>query len=689
MANVPITPNPNGCTISCSGGGSGEIEEGSTLSLTCTRKNYHVDDTPMPHWEILYGGGADPSVLTCSVTVGNDNIKKICGFLSTTSPLDGSQATGGVNITLHGLLQNDTIDNNAEYNMNLSGSYIRTTTDSEGESHSQSGDVTGLRKDAIGWFPAGPKVEGDFDANFPIFMTMAEADTWLLTGEGTPLNVMTPIEPNTYDYYIYNMITSTLGSGTDFENYERYATVTNGRLAYYLKTDGMFDRALTGVENITDVYKGDSPEEDPMPLATVPFTKALGAAVKYDNGDKYYPLMYQTNIPTFDTKAHADNYILTGDETGIIDKWRTDDVQPGEIGDPTDQTEQGENGAVFSYGGGMFRLTNAQLASFYAEAFNTDPNVMQSILDGLQLFGSNQINSIHDVMYIPFAAEDVATLSSGNDIYLGSYKMTTLTGDRVLKNDKLINMGTHYFAPPYGAGDHRNYAPLCRIFVMLPYAGTHELQIDKYIGKNITLKLAVDLTTGAGTYFIFSNQTIMDSFDCQIGAHRPLTAVDHAQHVAAVTNAILQTGTQGIKTVAGATNAINPAQAATASREATKTSLNAAGLGGVVGGAIGTVVSGYQGMQSTIDYPMTERGSFNGFLGMFDVKSPYFVFCQMQTKQAENLIRVKGKPSAAGGKLSSFFGYFEAAAVDLPSFSGTEAEAEELMSILKGGIYID
>jgi hypothetical protein len=181
----------------------------------------------------------------------------------------------------------------------------------------------------------------------------------------------------------------------------------------------------------------------------------------------------------------------------------------------------------------------------------------------------------------------------------------------------------------------------------------------------------------------------MDSFDCQIGAHRPLTAVDHAQHVSAVTNAILQTGTQGIKTVAGATNAINPAQAATASREATKTSLNAAGLWGAVGGAIGTVVSGYQGMQSTIDYPMTERGSFNGFLGMFDVKSPYFVFCQMDTKQAENLIRVKGKPSAAGGKLSSFFGYFEAAAVDLPSFSGTEAEAEELMSILKGGVYID
>lgn len=691
MANVQISPNPNGSTISCGGvGGSGEIENGTLITFNTSRHNYTQQQG---EWIDKYGGGWDPIDYTNTFTISDVNDHdRICIYLvakNSTYPLDGSQIAGGVAVSF----LTRTTDGEVDGNIGIVGTGERTITEhhSDGTSTTTSRDLPYINygQISISWGGAAPRLDGDISANIPIFATYEEAEHWLLTGEGDPLNAPEPIVPNTYDYYIYNMITSTLGSGTDFENFERYATVTNGRLAYYLKTDGMFDRALTGVENITDVYKGDSPDEDPMPLATVPFTKALGAAVKYDNGDKYYPLMYQTNIPTFDTKAHADAYILNGDETGMIDKWRTDDVIPGEIGDPTDTTEQGENGAVFSYGGGMFRLSNAQLASFYMEAFNTDPNVMQSILDGLQLFGSNQINCIHDVMYIPFNAEDVATLSSGNDIYLGSYKMTTLTGDRVLKNDKLINMGTHYFAPPYGAGDHRNYAPLCRIFVMLPYAGTHELQVDKYIGKNVALKLAVDLTTGAGTYFVFSNNTIMDSFDCQIGAHRAITAVDHAQHVAAVTNAILQTGTQGIKTVAGATHAINPAQAATASREATKTSLNAAGLGGVVSGAIGTVVSGFQGMQSTIDYPMTERGSFNGFLGMFDVKSPYFVFCQMKTKQAQNLIAVKGKPSAAGGKLSSFFGYFEAAAVDLPSFSGTEAEAEELMSILKGGIYID
>lgn len=688
MANVQISPNPNGSSISCGGGGgSGEIVNGTVINFSVSRHNYTQQQG---EWIDKYGGW-DPSEQDNTFTITNVNgHDRICIYLTSGDyPLDGSEATGGVSLSFMTRRTDGTVD----VNIGITGTGERSTTThhSDGTSTTETRELPYINYGlpTVQWAPAAARVNGEISANIPIFATRAEAKTWILTGEGDPLNTPEPIEPNTYDYYIYNMITSTLGSGTDFENFERYATVTNGRLAYYKKTDGMFDRALTGVENITYVYKGDSPEENPMPLATVPFTKALGNALKYDNGDKWYPLMYQTNIPTFDTKEHADAYILNGDETGIIDKWRSDDVIPGEIGEPTDQTEQGKNGAVFSYGGGMFRLSNAQLASFYAEAFNTDPNVMHSILEGLQLFGSNQINAIHDVMYIPFDADDVATLSNGNDIYLGSYKMTTLTGDRVLKNDKLINMGTHYFAPPYGAGDHRNYAPLCRIFVMLPYAGTHELQIDKYIGKNITIKLAVDLTTGAGSYFIFSNQTIMDSFDCQIGAHRPLTAVDHAQHVSAVTNAILQTGTQGIKTVAGATNAINPAQAAKAGREATKTSLNAAGLGGAVGGAIGTVISGFQGMQSTIDYPMTERGSFNGFLGMFDVKSPYFVFCQMKTKQAENLIRVKGKPSAAGGKLSSFFGYFEAAAVDLPSFSGTEAEAEELMSILKGGIYID
>lgn len=702
--NVLFSPNPYGSEVTIGGGAiPSDDPEGKEFYFKTERTSYYVSSPTLPPtYEIQYGSGWAPKDAEVRGTFTGQGYGRIAAYIDWANEMteleyDGSRLWG---LDLDGSIIGIK-DGNIE-NVTY-GKWDATKTVKEykqdGTSETTTSDTDQLRFGDTGCWPSialdniAPKCKASIETNIPLFLTQAQAAEYCRSGDTTGiLNGDVPVEPNDYDYYLYNRISTTVGAGWDIENLFRYKMNTGKRLAFYMHSDfGLdeYDRVLVGSSEIAQSYKGDYYGQDPFPDSNEIAMRALGEQRKMQSGTTYTPVMYETNIPTFDTYAHALDYINTGNETGMLDKWRTDEVQPGEIGDPTDQTEQGENGAVFSYGGGMFRLSNIDLAKFYAEAFNTDPNVMQSILDGLQLFGSNQINAIHDVMYIPFAAEDVATLSSGNDIYLGSYKMTTLTGDRVLKNDKLINMGTHYFAPPYGAGDHRNYAPLCRIFVMLPYAGTHELQIDKYIGKNVTLKLAVDLTTGAGTYFVLSNNTIMDSFDCQIGAHRAITAVDHAQHVAAVTNAILQTGTQGIKTVAGATHAINPAQAATASREATQTSLNAAGLGGVVSGAIGTVVSGFQGMQSTIDYPMTERGSFNGFLGMFDVKSPYFVFCQMKTKQAQNLIAVKGKPSAAGGKLSSFSGYFEAAAVDLPSFSGTEAEAEELMNILKGGIYID
>lgn len=702
--NVLFSPNPYGSEVVIGGGAiPSDDPEGKEFYIKTERTNYFISSPTLPPtYEIKYGAGWSPKEAEVRGTFTGEGFGRIAAYIDYSNTMtaleyDGSSPwginlDGGIIGIKNGNFENVTFGKwDAEKTIKTYNQDGTETTTTENTDQLRFADTTcypGAAMDNI-----APRCEGRLETNIPLFLTQAEAQEYCRSGDTTGiLNGDVPVTPNVYDYHMYNRISTTVGAGWDIENLFRYKMNSGKRLAFYMHSDfgiDEYDRVLVGSDEIEQSYKGDYYGQDPFPDSNEIAMRALGEQRKMQSGTTYTPVMYETNIPTFDTLAHAQNYIDTGDETGIIDKWRTDDVIPGEIGDPTDQTDQGENGAVFSYGGGMFRLSNAQLASFYTEAFNTDPNVMQSILDGLQLFGSNQINAIHDVMYIPFNAEDVATLSSGNDIYLGSYKMTTLTGDRVLKNDKLINMGSHYFAPPYGAGDHRNYAPLCRIFVMLPYAGTHELQVDKYIGKNVTLKLAVDLTTGAGTYFVLSNNTIMDSFDCQIGAHRAITAVDHAQHVAAVTNAILQTGTQGIKTVAGATHAINPAQAATAGREATKTSLNAGGLGGAVSGAIGTVVSGFQGMQSTFDYPMTERGSFNGFLGMFDVKSPYFVFCQMKTKQAQNLIAVKGKPSAAGGKLSSFSGYFEAAAVDLPSFSGTEAEAEELMSILKGGIYID
>lgn len=684
---VVFSPNPYESKVTIAGGAiPSDNPEGKEFYFKTERKNYYISSPTLPPtFEIRYGAGWSPKDGEVRGTFTGQGYGRIAAYIDyantmTTLEYDGSRLWG---INLDGGIigiKNGNIENVAFGKWDAERTIKQYNQD--GTSETSTSDTDQLRFADSGCWPGNaldniaPKCEASLETNIPLFLTQAQAAEYCRSGDTTGiLNGDVPVEPNVYDYYMYNRISTTVGAGWDIQNLFRYKMDDGKRLAFYMHSDfGLdeYDRVLVGSDGIAQSYKGDFYGQDPFPESNEKAMRALGEQRKMQSGTTYTPVMYETNIPTFDTLAHALNYIETGDETGIIDKWRTEDVQPGEIGEPTDDTEQGQNGMVYSFGGGMYRLTASELAIVYGEIFDTSPDVQEAILNGLKLFGSNQINAIVDVMYLPINVDDVATLSSDSDIYLGSYKLRQ-TGDRVLKNDKIIDMGSVYFAPPYGPGDFRNYEPACKIYVMLPYAGTHELQISKYIGKNIGLKLAVDVTTGAATYYVYANQTIMDSFDCVIGAHRPITATDQARYVSDASNAIKQTAVQSISTVASAV----------------KGGATAGNLAGTANGAYNTVMSGYQAMQVLNDAPMTQRGGHSGAVSLFDVKQPYFIFAQQKPVQPSNLQQLKGKPSSAGGKMRNFSGYLECASVDLPSFSGTQEEAEELISILKGGVYID
>ena len=673
MANISFSPNPNDCACNITGSGGGALGGNESHTITYTLKKWRYETTPMPHWEPDGNVSETTQIRTKSainyarwgaVVTGNLDQQPLDGHIFFTS-IERVRAFNGSTI------EEIQYDGNVWDIANASGTTVNENAQHETTTTTYNPTGYRLNSSSFGW--NNIKAELEFDPGCLVFATVEDLDDYLTTGN-TENAINTPVpEPETqtgYDYYMYNQITNTVGAGLNYEYYYRYTMNPNERLALYLKEDGSpYDRVLKGVGGIAQIYKGDSYSEEVFPMASSTQTQFLGLRKKLDSGTTWTPIMYETNIPTFDTEAHADNYILTGDETGIIDKWRTDDVEPGEIGEPTDNTPQGENGMVLTYGGKMYRMSNLQLFHFYEEIFDGQSSTINAILDGLQLFGANQINAIQGVTYFPFDVSHVAQLSIGSDIYIGAYKITSTTGDVVQKNNKLINMGTVYYAPPYGARDFRNYEPGCKLYIMLPFAGLHELQISKYIGKNVTLKMAVDLATGTGTYFLYAGNTIMDTFDCLVGVHRPITAVDHAQHVSASMNAILQTGTSAIKTLeAGASK----------------------NLGGVAGGAINTVLQGYQTLQTVNDAPMSTRGSFTGGTGLFDVKSPYFIFAQMKPQTPANLQAVMGRPSSAGGLVNSFSGYLSTCAFTLADgFTGTQEEAEEIYNLMAGGVYID
>lgn len=414
------------------------------------------------------------------------------------------------------------------------------------------------------------------------------------------------------------------------------------------------------------------------------------------SGTVYHVDFWRTNIYCFDNQSDADDYLNTGNTdnaTNAKDVNRANDtLVDGHIGDVVSQTDNGSSGISFAYGGQIYALSSINLASFFTNVlFSTDTSIKDAILEGTQLFGTNQINAINGVMYLPISnISDIASVSSTDKCFIGTYE-APITANRVVANDKMINCGTAQFDETYG--DFRDFEPFCKLGVLLPYIGFKELSISKYINKTVALKYAVDVTTGACTAYLYANGVIMDSFDGTMGVQRPITAVNQQGQVSAVINGILGTATQAAKTIgtAGTTAAAGVALAGASSvaEAAPQAAKFAGGETQIGGGAVNTILSGYSTLEAAIDSPISTRGAYSGVLGEFGNQYPYFIFAWLKTSKPANEIETVGLPSNAGGTVGSFGGFLQCAAFNLANgFGGTDTEAEEIYSIMRNGVYV-
>lgn len=533
------------------------------------------------------------------------------------------------------------------------------------------------------------------DTNIPYWDTYQHMVDFIADGSTVGLlNAVQIYQEDHFEYFIKNVITK----NGDMLHYYDYKFITDSPIdphcLYLLAANGIgYDYVLHGLDDahIIEIKSRNRHDaaSDYATTSTAP-TDYLKNNQLTVSGDDYQVNFWRTNIYAFRDQSAADDYLATGDASDAINLEEViranDEVIDGHIGDVVSSTENGSSGISFAYGSQIYACTNIQLAAFFENVlFSPDPNILDAILEGTQLFGANQINAITGIMYLPIDdINEIATTSTTNTCHIGTYQ-ATLNAKRVLKNDKMINCGSAFFKETYG--DVRDYEPFCRIFVMLPYCGTHALQISKYINKTVKIKYAVDVTTGACTAYIYANDVIMDSFDGSIGVQRPLMAVNQQAHVAAVTNGVLSTGQSAIRTVgsagAAALGAVGGLSQEAALMEATKTGAKSGS------GIIDTIVSGYNTLQADLDEPITTRGAFSGNLGGFGVQSPYFIFAWLKTSKPDNETELVGLPSNAGGTVGSFGGYLKCSSFSLANgFTGTQEEANEIVNQMLAGVYV-
>lgn len=554
---------------------------------------------------------------------------------------------------------------------------------------------------------------GDWEKNInititvgiPIFDTNAHLKQYIQSGgeivEGL-LNGEKPVVPENYQYFMQNEYTEFEHYGLSdqtgrswFYNLRFEMANNNDRLCLVNTqyTDGHSKRyRLYGADPyMTYVNTSDGWTEysgDPFDAVFVRTEGAYGT--KYD-----IPRLWYTNLYFFDgpdSETWARHYIETGDPTGATNLKEVARANkqkiPGKIGDPTTVTPNGTPSFTMSSGGRILGLTSGQANNFFNDIFQA-ANVQQ-LLDGTQLFGANQLNSIRSFHYLPVDIDEICTCSSTTKAFLGSYEYTFDSSVKwVTNNDKMINCGSAAFPETYG--DYRDYEPYCKLAVMLPYCGTHELKISNYINKTITIKYAVDVTTGACTAYILADAIIIDSFDGSMQVNRPVTGNDQQRQASAVFEGLMKTGVSAVGTVGQVAGGVSAGMGAVMS-DNLAAQIGGGTIGGMVsggGGALSTIGQAANTLQMAIDNPVSTRGSYGGILGLFGVQSPYFIFAWLRTVEPNNELTVVGKPSGTGQAVGAFGGFLQTSAFQLAAgFTGTDNEAEEIYNIVSNGIYL-
>lgn len=551
----------------------------------------------------------------------------------------------------------------------------------------------------------------DTDAHLLAYIRSGGRDTTgLLNGEQAVVD--DPTDEESYDYYLNDTFTLYTSYGLSYQT----AVRKNYRLRITMKKRGRViggllalvnKRPFTPEDKYPRKYKliGDDIRSVSIQTNTG-WTEYTGEDIKTlmfyrttagSSGSDYCKVEnWSTNIPFkdgADSATWAQNFLTTGNPQGAtnIKKIIPKDT-PITPGTPVDDTPIPTPGISLARGANIYGLTSSQVNVFMDKIF--DPVNTQSLLDGTQLFGSNQIGAIRDLFYIPCSADDIATSSSTTDIYLGSYKVEMGSSVKwITNNNKLIDCGTVTFNETFGS--YLDIEPTCLLYIWLPGCGVHQLQISKYINKTIHLRYAVSVFDGS-CMAILSTQNgtkdiVLDTFTGNFAVHIPLTANDQARQTAAVVQGIMQTSMSAIKTVG--TVGAGAVGLGAAAASASVSALGAAGIasdmtsGGMSSG--GTIMQAANTLQAAMDAPISTRGALSGMLSLFDTMIPTFIAARLKTIEPANEVEIVGKPSNVGGLVSSFSGYLKTSAFNLRNFTGTIDEAEEIQRMFRGGVYID
>lgn len=209
-------------------------------------------------------------------------------------------------------------------------------------------------------------------------------------------------------------------------------------------------------------------------------------------------------------------------------------------------------------------------------------------------------------------------------------------------------------------GNFLDYNPYTKVTAHLPFVGSHSLDVNDVMGKNLTLKYIFDFLTGSCVAEIDVNGKPRYFFGGSCGIQVPTSSEDFSRMYSGIISAGASIGTL-MSSIAG---------------------------GGLTAPlAIGTaanLLTNAMNSSPTVEYT-SGSGSTNGMIGC---KTAFITLEKPKEKVAGEQSKFTGKPSYIKRKLKSCTGYTKCFSVHLDNVPCTGQERSELERLLTAGVRI-
>lgn len=447
--------------------------------------------------------------------------------------------------------------------------------------------------------------------------------------------------------------------------------------------------------------------------------------------------MFSTNMPLFKDEATAQAFIDGEIDITDAENWpeisgdkNYDDIIDNDTGEKEEETDFGESFVrnIFSQ---MYLCNTTVLYEISNALFDYDVTTLsglwEDIKKGLEMYGSNPMECVQGLRFYPLDLSSIFhDVQSQNYVYFGAYKLNLTQGNvqKIIYANGYKDLGTVKIKRAFK--DWRDFEPYTKLSIYLPYVGRYQLDLKKYYDKDVTVRYYIDIRTGACIACLIADGLLLDWFDGILGVEMPITLTDYSSYAQNQLNIIMRNagigisaegvvGATGVKGVQGAINgATNSAgsqfantyasmgggDAAFAAAKGASSSAMASGAAGIAGTAalgavaVGAVAAGVV-MKTEFDMMRTGTAAYtrtrpasSSMLNQFLPQYPTFMFEIQDIDESEYLNELYGRPANASGVIGNFSGYLEAEDVLLICPIATDNERQEIIDLVKTGIYI-